>query len=191
MKITDLRYEKIKQTVVNVLQKTNLSSYPINCFELCYQLHIKIKKYSERQSHILELVSLSEDAFCCYKEKSGYSYWEIWYNDKKDINRIRFSIFHEIGHICLDHFNHEKLAEAEANFFAAYIIILLPLLNILNITNNIQIAKIFLSSKECANNAINRLYKWLKHRGKYYKDYEKKLLCQIKYIGKFCVPQIK
>ena len=42
----------------------------------------------------------------------------IYYNDKKDAGRIRFTILHEIGHFVLGHLQQSDLAESEANFFA-------------------------------------------------------------------------
>ena len=47
----------------------------------------------------------------------------ILYNDNMDINRIRFTIAHEIGHIALGHEESNDETESEADYFARHLLV--------------------------------------------------------------------
>ena len=47
----------------------------------------------------------------------------ILYNDNMDINRIRFTIAHEIGHIALGHEESNDETESETDYFARHLLV--------------------------------------------------------------------
>ncbi len=183
MRLPSWRYEEIKQKIARLLRKAGFSRYPLDCFELCEKLGIKVHCYSESPTWIQQLNCLSEDAFCFPKTEDKYFVWEIWYNDSKPQNRIRFSIMHEIGHIWLDHSEHSDLAEVEANYFASYILAPLPLIYVLKLDDINKIAVAFFISSECAGHIMEQYENWLNYGGRYYTDYEKQILSQIEFVG--------
>lgn len=185
MKLPNWRYEEIKRTVAKVLQITGFSRYPFNCFALCKKIGIKIHKYSVNPKYVEKFQHLSEDAFCCMRQEGNSSIWEIWYNEQCAPKRIRFSIMHELGHICLDHMCHSILAETEANFFASYILAPLPLINVTGLNNAFEIASEFSISEESAGYVMTSYDNWLNYGGYDYKDYEEAILSQINFVGEY------
>ena len=104
---------------------------------------------------------------------------EPFCNDNKSVERIRFTILHEIGHYILKHKQQSCLAEAEANFFAKYLIAPPILIHRINPSDYMEIAKIFKISEECAWYAFDYYQKWLYHHiniGFNYNAYEEKIL---------------
>ena len=118
-RLPDWRYEEIKLEVAKILIKCNITRLPINGFEIANKLGIIVIPYSAvNEEKRKALIKEDEDGF--FLKRKGKYY--IYYNDNKIYGRINFTILHEIGHIILDHTQHSKLAEAEANFFAKYTI---------------------------------------------------------------------
>lgn len=46
VKLSNRRYEEIKQIVVQMYEKLNVSCVPINCFEIASKMGIKVIPYS-------------------------------------------------------------------------------------------------------------------------------------------------
>ena len=125
MRLTNDKYEVIKQNVVKMFIDNDIRRIPIDCFEICQKMCIELKKYSQLTPEALQKAKeISEDGFCLLVEKGpipfAFLQWYIFYDDTKSRERIRFTIMHEIGHIVLGHTEHSQLAESEANFFAKY-----------------------------------------------------------------------
>ena len=114
-------YERIEEEVTNLIEDMNIKYFPFNCFEVASLLNIEVKSYSSIPKEDQEMcLSKTEDG---YSTKNGNIYI-IYYNDKMPLHRIKFTIWHEIGHIQLGHFEEneksDELMEKEANHFAAY-----------------------------------------------------------------------
>lgn len=172
--LTNERYEEIKQKVVSLFVQYRVSCVPVNGFEIALKMGIKVIPYSaisKDKRHLL--IKKSEDGFCVEKTSGE---WFIYYNDEKDYGRINNTIFHEIGHIVLDHTEDSELAEKEVRFFAKYALVPPVLVHKLNLNNPAAIADIFEVSFEAANYAYSYYKKWLKYGNFYYTDYELTLL---------------
>ena len=172
--LTDERYEEIKQKVVNLFVQHRVSCVPVNGFELALKMGIRVIPYSaiaQNKRHLL--IKKSEDGFCVEKTTGE---WLIYYNDEKDYGRINNTIFHEIGHIVLDHTEDSELAEKEVKFFAKYALVPPVLVHKLNLNSPADIANIFEVSFEAACYAYSYYKKWLKYGNFYYTDYELTLL---------------
>lgn len=161
-RLTYQRYEEIKKVVIAKLQEWGIDRLPFDCFLLCEKLGIVLKKYYDQDSITLQnLLARSEDAFCFVAvNDEGYSYFTIVYNDHKPKHRIRFSIMHEIGHIVLDHSEHSTLAETEANFFAQYMLVPIPILQYHQPLSSPKISSLYNISEECANNILIQYRNW-------------------------------
>ena len=108
------------------------------------------------------------------------NHYEIFYNPSKDSARVRFTIFHEIGHIRLHHLIHDEENEAEANFFASYFLAPAPLIHYFNLEYIHEVMDKFWVTISLATNAFSRYGKWLKYSGNFYTQYEKELLELVK-----------
>lgn len=183
-KLPDFRYEEIKKIISMVIEKYNIKKIPINVFELAKKLKITLVKYSDITEYEFgELekngISRDSDGFYALARKSNVLGPFIYYNDSKDIGRIRFTILHEIGHFILRHLQQSDLAEAEANFFAKYLIAPPVLVDKIKPTDYMDIACVFKISKNCAWYAFDYYGKWKRHHikiGCNYTDYEWKIL---------------
>lgn len=155
MRLSDSRYESIKKDVANLYKKYNIKDLPINPFEICKKMNIKIIKYSEMDEEDREkIATLQRDGF--YDQDKSI----IYYNDMINDGKIRFTILHEIGHIIREHKQFSPLAESEAEWFAAYAIAPPPVVNLFEISDFTDIMDIFGTSWECAWHTMSRYLSW-------------------------------
>ena len=168
------RYEEIKQIVVNLFVEYNVCCVPVNGFELATKMGILVVPYSAiPESKRWLLFKKSEDGFCVEKSVGE---WFIYYNDQKNYGRINNTIFHEIGHIVLDHSEDSELAEKEVKFFAKYALVPPVLVHKLRLNHPADIEVIFEVSHEAACYAYSYYRKWLQYGASDYTDYEITLL---------------
>lgn len=174
IKLPDERYEEIKRIVVKLFVDYGVSCVPVNGFELAAKMGITVVPYSALPlKHRPLLFKKSEDGFCVEKEEGE---WYTYYNDAMEYGRINNTIFHEIGHIALDHTEDSELAEKEVKFFAKYALVPPVLVHKLGLTDVNRIAEVFEVSLEAAGYALSYYKKWLKYGGADYTPYERELL---------------
>lgn len=174
IRLSDERYEEIKNAVVDTFVKYNLICVPVNAFELATKMGIKIIPYSaiKPQKRWL-LLKKSQDGFSVEKSVGE---WYIYYNDEMSYGRINNTIMHEIGHIVLDHTEDSELAEKEVKFFAKYALAPPVLIHKLKLENPMNIADTFDITFEAACYAYSYYQKWLRYGSSEYTDYEITLL---------------
>jgi len=171
------RYEEIKKIASSKIEEWGITQLPYNCFSLCQSLGISLRRYSNQdESTKQKLMKISEDAFCYAFNENGFLVRGIAYNDKMPKRRIRFSIMHEIGHIVLDHTEHSQLAEAEANFFAQYMLVPTPTLQYILPLAVSKVSFLYNISEECAKNVIIQFKNWKEKGDPFLLPYEKTLL---------------
>lgn len=135
-----INFEHIRIVAYNCLSLFKVSKFPIRIVPLFDKFEdLILIPYTQAASaknisvnELEEKVTHSNDAATL---KRGNKFF-VFYNDntyEKTVERIRFSIIHELGHIALNHFDDEKTLltrsalsnekyerlEVEANFFAA------------------------------------------------------------------------
>ena len=173
IKLSDERYEYIKKIVVKTLKECNIKEVPIDPFLICKRRGYKLIKYTEKyDKEKMKLV--------CSRFPNGFRYFKngeyvIEYNDIQPKERIRTTIFHEIGHIELKHTCPCTLAETEAEWFGVYMIAPPPVVNLLGVENSEELMFIFGTSEECGFYSMNRYIRW-KNRAWILKDYEEELV---------------
>lgn len=168
------RYEEIKRIVVDIFVRYGVSCVPVNGFELATKMGIKIIPYSAiPESKRWLLFKESNDGFCIEKNPGE---WFIYYNEQIDYGRVNNTIFHEIGHIVLDHTEDSELAEKEVNFFAKYALVPPVLIHKLGLDNPADISWVSQVSYEAACYAYSYYCKWLQYGARDYTDYEVTLL---------------
>lgn len=128
-------YERIK-TIVGDIYEENfelMSSIPIDIFSLARKMGFRIIKASQRininHEKVLEFLNINSE-----KEIFGFSFFDrkkeeyvIYIDDiNAKMNKQRFSLAHEIGHIALGHIElgveNEREAENQADYFASYLL---------------------------------------------------------------------
>ena len=175
IRLSNERYEEIKQIVVKMFEEYGVSCVPINGFEIANKMGVKVISYSAypvRTRYLME--KYSADGFSILRDTGE---WYIFYNDDEhDYGRINNTIMHEIAHIVLDHTEDSELAEMEVRFFAKYALAPPALIHKLKLETAESIADIFEISFEAAGYALSYYQKWLNYGGQDYKDYEIRML---------------
>lgn len=126
MRLTNKRYEEIKETICDFLSDYDIDRLPINVFELAKKMKIKVIYASE----ILKKHPKKVDEYVIFSFPHSYLHYDekeqrfIIYLDDigTKIKRQRFSMAHEIMHIILGHTEQSPKNEAEANFGATYLL---------------------------------------------------------------------
>ena len=168
-KLTNQRYEEIKQIVVDMFETYQITCVPISGFEIAVRMNVPIIPYSAFDKNIRKLLcKKSEDGFTAI----DYGKYTIYYNDAKDYKRINNTIMHEIGHVVLGHLEESDLAEAEVRFFAKYALAPPALIHKLKLYYPEEISDIFSISYEAARYAYDYYQKWLYFGSGDYTAYE-------------------
>ena len=179
VRLSSNRYNEIDKEVCKLFKRISIKKFPIDCFDICKQMKIKVCSYSELDEKTKGMCKewASIDGFHALIEISKGKYeYRIYYNDLMNDRRIRFTIMHEIGHIVLNHTEHSILAESEANHFAAYALAPPPLIHYMKVEDFMDLAVIFELSEEFSYNAMKRYNNWLKYGSRYYLEYEEQLI---------------
>ena len=157
MKLSNKRYESIKKDVVDVLIRANIKVFPYDVFDLCEKLGYECIPYSSFGVDKAKKMSLiNRDGFRV--QLNGQ--WKIFYNDSQIQKRIRFTIIHEVAHIVRDHQEACKLAETEANWFAAYALSPPIIVDMYSIKSVDELSSSFNLTTSCAQNAMHRYNCW-------------------------------
>lgn len=178
MKLTDEKYEEIKEEVIHLFKLYDVNCIPISGFELAIKMGIILISYSSlSQEKLIVAYKQSEDGFYC-EPGNGKEY--IVYNDVQGYERTNMTILHEIGHCVLGHPEDmdSDEAEAEATFFAKYAAAPPPLIHKIKPTCPQDIADFFNISKEASKIAFSYYHKWLWHHRLHgiYSPYEMNLI---------------
>ncbi len=176
-RLSDKRFEEIKESIVKTFEKLTIRCIPISGFEIATKLGAVLVPYSSKNEEKQQLMmKISEDGFTI--KKSGV--WYIFYNDAKGHRRIKNTITHECGHIVLDHTEESELAEAEANFFAKYALAPPVFIHKFGLKDVYEVYEVFDISFEAAIYAFSYYHKWLTYGNKDYTNYERRLLLLFK-----------
>ena len=149
-----IRKKYVATKAIEFLQIHNIGELPLSPQDICKKNRWKLRNYSDYSnrlnvsiSELCELLGTEEGE--CILRKQEYT---ILYNDKlknpgKHRGRILFTIFHEIGHIFLNHLldypqttykrgglteRQYQVLEDEANHFASYVLAPPPLLHLMS-----------------------------------------------------------
>lgn len=158
--IPDWRYLQIKDAIMEMFRKADVKFIPIEPMAIVQVLGCGPIPYRSLGRIALPvLMEASPDALTGWR-MLGHETPLILYNDRKPPPRVAFSLMHELGHICLGHREHSKLAEKEANYFAANALCPLPMLEKSGLQSAQKVASCFAISEECAKNRLVALEKW-------------------------------
>ena len=107
--IPDRRYSQIKDSIVDLFQKVNVKFIPVEPIAIAQALGCGPVPYRSLGRIALPvLMEASPDALTCWM--LGKDLPMIFFNDRRPPTRVAFSLMHELGHVCLGHREHSKLA---------------------------------------------------------------------------------
>lgn len=148
----------ILNTVIQVYKNYNIRYFPIDCFSLLKKQGYTVFSYQQLNQQnplILEFCDgYSSEAFIDGNNKI------VAYNEKKNFQRVRFSLMHELGHIVLNHRGEQKIYEQEANFFASNILAPRMVIHYANCKNAQDVSTLFQLSLQASDIAFNDYRKW-------------------------------
>ena len=162
--LTRARQVEIEIEVVRLLQDLGISHYPMSVQDLAEGLGIELVKYSSLSEDERALArAASDDAF--HVRTADFYETRIVLDDCVGAYyfRSRFSGAHEIGHIWLEHREDTVDREAEANYFAGYILVPHPL--VLTASKDGSVSDLFGVSGQCADFARDQAEARLREGG--------------------------
>lgn len=174
-------YVVIVKKIIDVYVDYGIHKFPLDEKEMCYMLGIKLLPYSE---FFDDTSNISNDSFYIPPTKNNPPL--ILYNDKiENINRQRFSIFHELKHyICGD--TEETVRDEDmANFFARYCMCPIPVLIVRGVDDVATIMADYGLGLQSAYNALNNVRNRRSKYGNKIEEYEKPLIELFERGGQF------
>lgn len=115
-------WEKITSSAYLTLLELNFNKFPVDPKKIKNKgvMISSYQYYAKKTGRIVEQVSLGhelDDAFFLGELRPGLKL--ILYNKDKYGARLKHTLWHEIGHVKLNHQKHAEKEEVEAHFFAA------------------------------------------------------------------------
>ncbi|MDE6434652.1 MAG: ImmA/IrrE family metallo-endopeptidase [Lachnospiraceae bacterium] len=168
-------YRNIEIAAVDLYKELRIRDTAFDVFDVANRKGYRLIAYSKlKRSKREYLRANGYDAINYYDER--YKCFVIIYDDKPSLQRQRFSIMHEIGHILLGHKQESDLARIQANYFAAYALAPNPLIHFYDIEDYVELAETFNISQECAMLCAYRYNNWLQFGSQDFLPYENDLM---------------
>lgn len=167
MYLCSKRYEQIKKSVARVLREYSDLTFPIDLNQIIENIpNLSVVYYSEKPELSDNcLKRISSDGFGLAMPDGTYT---IYVNNQEYVPRGRFSTGHEVGHFSLGHDSKLKSgrisqeeAEAEADFFAAKLLVPDWAVDYLETKDIYSISEAFGVSYECAYYRLKSYQSWV------------------------------
>lgn len=174
-KMTSWLYEKIERKVVALYVEQGICSLPIDPFAIIKKRGYILVAYN-KVNHPTQ--KDGDDVFSWYDPQRKT--YVIAYNPNRQLDRVRFTLMHEIGHIDMGHKCESGLAKKIADYYAGYALAPSPLIQKFANADVETIRKVFNVSLQCAQVRSDRYMNWLLYGDRAHKDYEDILLNLVK-----------
>lgn len=161
--VTSSRRTIIKNKVLEILKDSNICQLPVKLIKIIKIYKWEVIPYSKAIKE--GQVDFSESFSGTYLKINDTFF--IIYNDTHSIERQRWTIAHEIGHIILNHKLSNETSEAEANYFAKQLLIPLAVLNYYKANSVNKITELFNVSSEAASYRLKDLERHYKYKAMY------------------------
>ena len=138
--------------VLETFEYCGIKSFPVNCATIAERIGYRIVSYQEvakTKKDLINMIQISGDAYVVRKDKTIYVN-----SDVQSLQRIRFSIAHELGHVIL-------LTDDEdvANDFASNLLAPRPIVFAKGLKTAEEISCVFDISISAANNTMKDMRK--------------------------------
>lgn len=182
--LTEKRLNEIKHEVLFMFEECEVATYPIDCFAIAQKLFYVLRPYSSlTPDEYMKALATDPDGYSRVELnlQTGMNEYVIYYNDNANEGRMRWTIFHEIGHIYLGHHDNPDdsqtvIEEAEADFFAKYTIAPPPLVNIAKCQCPMDIEICFNVSGQASTYLFVYYQKWMQFGPREYEPFELEML---------------
>jgi Zn-dependent peptidase ImmA (M78 family)/RNA polymerase subunit RPABC4/transcription elongation factor Spt4 len=169
------RYDRVMIKVNNLFLQENITSFPVDPFQIIKNNKWGLLTYSEIAD---EQGTWIEDIIAAFQSEDGYTIFDgtnytIAYNDTiQNQGRIKFTLMHEIGHIYMDHLvdfdetvlmrseltdKKYRVLENEANAFARNTLAPVMVVKALNLKTSADVADYFGLSQAAATVRLRSL----------------------------------
>jgi len=187
--LTGEEYTQLEKGALNLLIDYGFVNFPIDVFELAKKAFgANIVKYSSLKKKKLEKIKgydATKDGFTVVEHMSdGSKRYIIYYDDKCNVYRQRYTIGHEIKHIYHDEENTTKKEEDGAEYFSKVLIAPKCIIISNNICTVEKIVEKFELSYEAAGNHLKGINHRREHFGNELFDYEKEFINDMESILK-------
>lgn len=175
-----IRTVYIQRKVLDIYQRMDTITYPVQPLTVIPHLTQHCRALSYQNMAKLNKCSIQDIAVMC-KSNSGATHYDteqnrylILYNSAMNQGRVRWTISHEIGHICIGHLEMiEEVAiacsewrepydqfESEADYFVWNFIAPLPIMREMGIRTVQQVQTVYGLSSQAAALHYDRYLKW-------------------------------
>ena len=159
IRLPDWRYVEIEDEVLELYRELDVRFVPLDPLAMAQALGYGPIPYRAFGQVVYPMLkAASPDALTIWI--FGQDRPVILFDDRQTPQRCAFTMMHEIGHARLGHREHSKLAETEANHFAAAALCPLPLLDKSEIRMETEVSSTFGISLDCASHRLEALRKW-------------------------------
>lgn len=150
------RQIEIERAVALLLEDYGLSNYPISIRAVLEALQVDLVPYSSLGGKEQELVLLASQDKAFNITSHDYTRAQVVLDDTHGsyFYRSRFSGGHEAGHLWLEHEEDTPDLEAEANYFAGYLLAPHPLIIAMKDASAAEVSERFGISESCASCAV-------------------------------------
>lgn len=123
--LTRDEYEMVFPIVLQTLEDTNVTTYPLDLIKLYTILGIPHHAYNQCDVPTQQMEELSSDGF--QRQMPGSDIPTVYVNTAQTFNRIKFTLAHELGHIMCVDLKRNTDPERTADAFAGLILAPIPL----------------------------------------------------------------
>lgn len=180
--LTNKEYDQIETDALSlIMDYSNECCFPLDIIEFVKKaFSVEVIKYSSLSKKEYEKIKENkccENGFTVFEKMSNETYrYKIFYNDKHNIYKQRYTIAHELKHIFYNEKNPNEHDEEGAEYFAK--VLLAPKCLIINKRINTveEIIQYFGLSKEASENHIKGINNRINSYGYQLFDYEKEFI---------------
>ena len=138
--------------ILDIYKTYHVRNFPVDVFSLAIRMGYNLHRFSSLNQDTLRKIRQISDSACLLDRT-------IYFNDSQPIERIRFSLAHEVGHDVL-----ETDDEDLADMFASEFLAPSPIIRTRGIRTADELSEMFELSISASNRAIFRANKWTGYR---------------------------
>ena len=154
-------YGRIESEVIKLYVRNKINSVPIDPFEIAINEGCELAPWSKLRKDLKAALKRDEYDGISFHYTPDH-HFVIIYDDSQCIQRQKFTIMHELGHMALGHNEESKLSKECANYFAAYALAPTPLIWHFKCKSERDVQSVFDVTEKPAELRFSAYQKWRK-----------------------------